>query len=77
MVNNPPANAGDTIDPASIPESGRSAGIGDGNPPQYSCLGSPMEEESRGLQDLTTKQQFFIQQYSFIVSISSQDDVFF
>ena len=55
-------------DPASIPESGRSPGIGNGNPPQYSCLGNPMEKESCGLQDLAIKQQFFIQQYSFIVS---------
>ena len=43
-------------------------GIGNGNPPQYSCLGNPMEKESCGLQDLAIKQQFFIQQYSFIVS---------
>ena len=58
-------------DPASIPESGRSPGIGNGNPPQYSCLGNPMEGESCGLQDLAIKQQFFIQQYSFIVSINN------
>ena len=43
MVNNPPANAGDTIDPASIPESGRSPGGGNGNPLQYSCLENPVD----------------------------------
>ena len=33
-------NAGD---PGSIPGSGRSPGGGNGNPLQYSCLGSPMD----------------------------------
>ena len=40
MVKNLPTNAGD---PGSIPESGRSPGGGNGNPLQYSCLGSPMD----------------------------------
>ena len=31
-------NAGDTGDVSSIPGSGRSPGIGNGNPLQYSCL---------------------------------------
>ena len=35
MVNNLPANAGDT---GSIPELGRSLREGNGNPLQYSCL---------------------------------------
>ena len=38
MVKNSPANAGDTGDPGSIPESERSHGEGNGNPLQYSCL---------------------------------------
>ena len=42
VVKNPPANAGDTGDPGSIPESGRSPGGGNGNPLQYSCLENPM-----------------------------------
>ena len=33
--------AGDT---GSIPESGRSLGEGNGNPPQYVCLGNPMDK---------------------------------
>ena len=39
VVKNVPANAGD---PGLIPGSGRSAGIGNGNPLQYSCLGNSM-----------------------------------
>ena len=38
-------HAGDTADVGSIPGSGRSPGEGNGNPLQYSCLGSPMTEE--------------------------------
>ena len=37
-VINPPANAADARDVGSIPGSGRSPGIGTGNPLQYSCL---------------------------------------
>ena len=36
VVNNPPANAGDTRNMGSVPESGRSPGVGNGNPLQYS-----------------------------------------
>ena len=36
MVKNPPANAGDTRDAGSIPGSGRSPGVGNGNPIPYS-----------------------------------------
>ena len=38
VVKNLPANAGDSRDVGSIPESGRSPGGGHGNPLQYSCL---------------------------------------
>ena len=40
VVKTLPANAGDL---GSIPGSGRSPGEGNGNPLQYSCLGSPMD----------------------------------
>ena len=40
MVKNPPGNGGDT---GSIPGSGRSPGLRNGNPLQYSCLGNPMD----------------------------------
>ena len=43
MVKNWPANAEDTRDAGSIPESGRSTGEGNGNPLQYSCLENPMD----------------------------------
>ena len=46
MVNNLPANAGDIRDVGSIPGSGRSSGVGNGNPLQYSCLGNPMDREA-------------------------------
>ena len=43
MVKNSPANAGDTGDPDSIPESERSRGEGNGNPLQYSFLEHSMD----------------------------------
>ena len=42
MIKNPPANAEDTGDVGSIAGAGRSLGVGNGNPVQYSCLGNPM-----------------------------------
>ena len=38
VVKNLPANAGDAGDSGSIFEAGRSPGVGNGNPLQYSCL---------------------------------------
>ena len=43
VVKNLPANAGDVRDTSSIPESGRSPGEGNGNPPQCSCLENPRD----------------------------------
>ena len=43
VVKNPPANAGDTRDAGLIPESGRSLGVGNGNPLLYSCLENSMD----------------------------------
>ena len=40
MVENLPANAGDTRDVGSVPESGRSPREGNGYPLQHSCLGN-------------------------------------
>ena len=42
MVKNLPANAGDTGDAGSIRGSGRSTGVGNGTPLQYSCLENSM-----------------------------------
>ena len=43
MVKNPTANAGDMKDAGSIPGSGRSPGIGHGNPFQCSCLENSLD----------------------------------
>ena len=45
-VKNPPAKAGDARDAALIPGSGRSPGIGNGNPLQYPCLKNAMDKEA-------------------------------
>ena len=47
MVKNPPANAGDAGDTGSIPGLGRSTGVGNGNPLQYSCLENSMDRGAR------------------------------
>ena len=39
-------SACNTGDKGSNPESGRSSGVGNGNPLQYSCLGNPMEKRA-------------------------------
>ena len=46
MVKNLPANAGDARDMGSIPGLGRSPGVGNGNPFQYSCLGKYIDREA-------------------------------
>ena len=43
MVKNPPASAGDARDSGSIPRLGRSPGVGNGTPLQYSCLGDRLD----------------------------------
>ena len=43
VVKNPPANAGDIRGASSIPGLGRSPGVGNSNPLQYSCLENPMD----------------------------------
>ena len=43
VVKNSLASAGDTRNSGSIPGFGRSLGVGNGNPLQYSCLGNPMD----------------------------------
>ena len=43
VVKNPPTNAGDARDAGLIPGSGRSPGVGNGTPLQYSCLENPMD----------------------------------
>ena len=43
VVKNPPANAEDARDMGSIPGLGRSPGVGNINPLQFSCLENPMD----------------------------------
>ena len=43
MVKNLPVNIGDTRDTGSVPGLGRSPGVGNGVPLQYSCLENPMD----------------------------------
>ena len=43
LVKNPPASAGDTGIAGLIPGLGRSLGVGNANPFQYSCLGNPRD----------------------------------
>ena len=47
MIKNLPASAGDTRDMGSIPGSGRSPGVGNGNLLQYSCLKNSMDSRAR------------------------------
>ena len=46
MVKNPPTNAGDARDGASLLGLGRSTAVGSGNPLQYSCLENSMDRGS-------------------------------
>ena len=46
VVKNPPVSAGDAPDLGSIPGSGRSPGVGNGNPLQYSYLESPRDRRA-------------------------------
>ena len=46
LVKNLSASVGDARDEVSIPESGRSPGLGNGDPLQYSCLENPMDRGS-------------------------------
>ena len=50
VVKNPPASAGDVGDTSSIPESGRSAGGGNGNPSSILDWKIPWTEETGRLQ---------------------------
>ena len=43
MAKNLPANARDTEDMSSIPETGRPPGVGNGNPLQDYCLENPTD----------------------------------
>ena len=44
VVKNRPASTGDSRDVGLIPGSGRSPGVGNGNPLQYSCLENSVDK---------------------------------
>jgi len=46
VINNPPANAGDTRNTSLIFGLGKSPGVGYGNLLQYSCLENPMDRRA-------------------------------
>ena len=48
VVKDLPANVGDIRDASSIPGSGRSPGVGDGNPLQFSCLENSTDRSLTG-----------------------------
>ena len=52
VIKNPPASEGGMRDSGSIPGLGTSPGVGNSSPLQYSYLGNPWTEESRGLQSM-------------------------
>ena len=61
VVKNMPSNVGDIGDIGSIPGSGRSPGVGNGNPLQYSCLENPWIEEPGGHGVAKSRTQLSIQ----------------
>ena len=58
VVKNLPTKAGDAREVGSIPGLGRSPGVGNSNPLQYSCLGNPIHKEAwQATVDGVTKSQ--------------------
>ena len=52
MLKNLPANAGDARDTGSIPGSGGSPGVENGNSLQYSCLENSLDRGARWVQSM-------------------------
>ena len=55
MVKNPPAKARHAKDMGSIPGSGRSPGVGNGNLLQYSCMENSMDRGSHWAHSTVSK----------------------
>ena len=67
MVKNLPVNAGNARDVGSIPGSGRSPEVGNGNPLQDSCLGNPMDRGAwRAIIHRVTKSQTHLSAHTHI-----------
>ena len=69
VVKDPPASAEDIGDAASIPGSGKSPLVGNGNPLQYSCLdrGAMGRKDSVRLKQLSTQAQPSKAEYHVII----------
>ena len=65
VVKNLPANAADIRDADSVLGLGRSPGGGHGDPLQYSCLETPMNEEPNGLQSIGLQRAQLLEDFSF------------
>ena len=57
MIKNLPAGAKDTGDTGLIPGSGRSPGVENGNPLQYSCLENSVDRGAQDHKELDTVEQ--------------------
>ena len=57
MIKNLPVSARDIKDVGSVPGLGRSPGVGQGNPLQYSCLESMDRGDSQDMVQRVTKSQ--------------------
>ena len=74
MVKNLPASVGDSRDMGLITGLGRSPGVGNGNPLQYSCLENPMDRgtwwahghEELDLTERLTHKHIFCKRYIYI-----------
>ena len=78
VLNNLPANAGGARDAGSVLGSGRSPGVGNGNPVQYSCLENSMDrgglwatirwvaKELDRTEHSTAQQHLYIKMYIYI-----------
>ena len=68
MVKNPPTKAEDARDSGSIPGSGSSPGVGNGNPFQYSCLENLMDKRAwRATVHRVTKSQTRLNTHIFML----------
>ena len=68
-----PANAGDAGDMGSIPGSGRSSGVGHGNPFQYSCLKKiPWTEEAGRLVHRVTTSWTHLSTHAYLLLVNDR-----
>ena len=71
MVKNLHTNAEDSRDIDSIPGLGRSLGVGNGNPLQYSCLGNPMDRGVDEVAELDMTKHTYIHTYIMFIQVKN------